>query len=51
MSSGSAAEDKREQRLKLLEDHIGQHLRASESSGELKAATATRRRRPNCAWA
>jgi hypothetical protein len=32
------AEDKREQRLKLLEDHIGQHLRESEASGELKAA-------------
>jgi len=32
------AEDKREQRLKLLDDHIGQHLRDSEAAGELKAA-------------
>lgn len=32
------AEDKREQRLKLLEDHIGAHLRESERSGELQAA-------------
>lgn len=32
------AEEKREQRLKLLDDHIGQHLRDSEASGELKAA-------------
>ena len=31
-------EEKREQRLKLLEDHIGQSLRESERSGELKAA-------------
>ncbi len=31
-------EEKREQRLKLLDDHIGQHLRESEQSGELKAA-------------
>ncbi|HET9978053.1 MAG TPA: DUF1992 domain-containing protein, partial [Burkholderiaceae bacterium] len=38
MSSGSNAEDKREQRLKLLEDHIGAHLRDSEATGELKAA-------------
>ncbi|HET9978497.1 MAG TPA: DUF1992 domain-containing protein [Burkholderiaceae bacterium] len=38
MSSGSNAEDKREQRLKLLEDHIGQRLRESEATGELKAA-------------
>ena len=30
--------EQREQRLKLLEDHIGQHLRASEQSGELQAA-------------
>ena len=34
----SAAEDKKEQRLKLLEDHIGAHLRESEASGELRAA-------------
>jgi hypothetical protein len=34
----SAAEDKKEQRLKLLDDHIGAHLRESEASGELKAA-------------
>jgi hypothetical protein len=32
------AEEKREQRLKLLDDHIGAHLRESEASGELKAA-------------
>jgi Domain of unknown function (DUF1992) len=32
------AEEKREQRLKLLDDHIGAHLRDSEASGELKAA-------------
>jgi hypothetical protein len=32
------AEDKREQRLKLLEDHIGQSLAQSAASGELKAA-------------
>jgi len=32
------AEEKRENRLKLLEDHIGQSLRASEASGELKSA-------------
>lgn len=31
-------EDKREQRLKLLDDHIGQSLRESERNGELKAA-------------
>jgi uncharacterized small protein (DUF1192 family) len=36
--SGSNAEEKREQRLKLLEDHIGHHLRESEATGELKAA-------------
>ena len=30
--------EKKEQRLKLLEDHIGEHLRQSEQSGELKAA-------------
>lgn len=33
-----SAEDKREQRLKLMEDHIGQHLREAEAAGELKAA-------------
>jgi Domain of unknown function (DUF1992) len=33
-----SATEKREQRLKLLDDHIGQHLRESEASGELKAA-------------
>lgn len=32
------AQDKREQRLKLLDDHIGQHLRDSEATGELRAA-------------
>ncbi len=34
----STAQEKKEQRLKLLDDHIGQHLRESEASGELKAA-------------
>jgi len=40
VSSGgkSSAEDKREQRLKLMEDHIGQHLRQAEAMGELKSA-------------
>ena len=32
------AEDKRENRLRLLEDHIGVSLRDSDASGELKAA-------------
>ena len=32
------AEDKRAQRLKLQEDHIGRALQESEASGELKAA-------------
>jgi hypothetical protein len=32
------AEDKRARRLQLLDDHIGQSLRASEASGELRAA-------------
>jgi hypothetical protein len=32
------APEQREQRLKLLDDHIGESLRASERSGELKAA-------------
>lgn len=32
------AEEKREQRLKVLDDHIGQSLRESEASGELRAA-------------
>jgi Domain of unknown function (DUF1992) len=32
------AHEKKEQRLKLLDDHIGQSLRESEASGELKAA-------------
>ena len=36
--SGSSAEDKREQRLKLLEDHIGAHLKDAQASGELRAA-------------
>ncbi len=34
----SGAEDKRVQRLTLLEDHIGQALAASEASGELRRA-------------
>ena len=32
------AEEKREQRLKLLEDHIGRSLAESEQSGELRSA-------------
>jgi thioredoxin-like negative regulator of GroEL len=32
------AEDKRAQRLQLLDDHIGQHLRQSAAQGELKTA-------------
>jgi hypothetical protein len=35
---GSAAEDKREQRLALLEDHIGRALAESDRSGELRSA-------------
>jgi hypothetical protein len=38
MSTQSNAEDKREQRLKLLEDHIGRSLTQSEQSGELRTA-------------
>jgi hypothetical protein len=34
------AEDKREQRLKLLEDDIGRHLAESQASGELKSAAS-----------
>lgn len=34
----TAAEDKREQRLKLLEDHIGRSLSESHKSGELQSA-------------
>jgi hypothetical protein len=33
------AREKREQRLKLLDDHIGEHLRDSQASGELRAAS------------
>ena len=32
------AEDKRAQRLQLLDDHIGQALRDSDTTGELRAA-------------
>jgi hypothetical protein len=32
------AQERKEQRLKLLEDHIGESLRASEQTGELQAA-------------
>jgi hypothetical protein len=35
---GQSAEDEREQRLQLLEDHIAEHLRDSQATGELKAA-------------
>lgn len=34
----STEQDKREQRLRLLDDHIGAHLRDSERSGERQAA-------------
>ncbi len=34
----NADEEKRENRLRLLDDHIGRSLRESEQSGELKAA-------------
>ena len=33
-----SVEDKREQRLKLLEDHIGRSLTESQHNGELKSA-------------
>ncbi len=32
------AQERKEQRLKLLDDHIGESLRESEQSGEFKAA-------------
>ncbi len=35
---GSAAEEKREQRLALLEDHIGRALAESDRNGELRSA-------------
>ena len=38
MSSEGNAQDKRENRLRLLEDHIGRHLADSARSGELAAA-------------
>ncbi len=38
MSNQSSAEDKREQRLKLLDDHIGRALAESEHNGELRTA-------------
>lgn len=34
----SAAEDRKEQRLKLLDDHIGRSLAEAEKAGELKSA-------------
>ncbi|MBL8346017.1 MAG: DUF1992 domain-containing protein [Rubrivivax sp.] len=36
--SQPTAQEKKEQRLKLLEDDIGRHLAESEKSGELRAA-------------
>ncbi len=36
--SGSNAEEKRENRLRLLEDDIGRHLATSHASGELQHA-------------
>jgi hypothetical protein len=54
-------EQKREQRLKLLEDHIGRSLAESEKSGELRSARSFGKpldlgdgydETPlNCAWA
>ena len=38
MSTNNAEEDKREQRLKLLEDHIGSALQHSQRNGELSSA-------------
>jgi hypothetical protein len=32
------AQERKEQRLKLLDDHIGESLRHSEQTGELKSA-------------
>jgi hypothetical protein len=32
--------EEREQRLRLLDDHIGEHLRESQASGELRAASS-----------
>jgi Domain of unknown function (DUF1992) len=34
------AQEKKEQRLKLLDDHIGEHLRESEAKGELETAAS-----------
>ncbi|MBK9136536.1 MAG: DUF1992 domain-containing protein [Betaproteobacteria bacterium] len=36
--SASSAQEKKEQRLKLLDDEIGRHLAESEKTGELRAA-------------
>lgn len=38
MNGNSSAEDKRNQRLKLVEDHIGRAIAHSEQSGELRSA-------------
>jgi Domain of unknown function (DUF1992) len=38
MNDAKITEEKREQRLKLLEDHIGTSLAQSERSGELRSA-------------
>ncbi len=38
MNGSSSNEAKKEQRLKLLEDHIGRKLAEAEASGELRAA-------------
>lgn len=37
-SRPAASDEERVQRVQLLDDHIGRHLRASEASGELKSA-------------
>lgn len=38
MNDASQREQQRRERLKLLDDHIGEHLRGCEAAGELKAA-------------
>ena len=40
MSAETNPEEKREQRLKLLDDHIGRALAQSEASGELRTAAS-----------
>lgn len=40
MNAGMSTEEKREQRLKLLDDHIGRSLAQSVASGELRTAAS-----------